>query len=309
MEKHGRTIKIIILIVNIILSIGILYLDYKEYIIYKKDNKNIENIKINYQEIINENTKLKEEISIKKNELNKLNDINKLITDEKNSVFKLASEVEHKIQNKEIDKKIAYLTFDDGPYYNTLKILKILKENKVKATFFTTNVNGEFCFDNSSYNCHSIYKKIANENHTIANHTYTHGWNRGLYSSTTSFIDAVIRQEELIKKYTGITTNIVRFPGGSNTVGKKVETLALELKKHNYGWIDWTSEDGDGRNLSSYNQGWNMLKNTVTDNIEVVLLHDYHPITTQILPNFIKDLEDNGYIILPLFYESIMVNK
>ena len=52
-----------------------------------------------------------------------------------------------------------------------------------------------------------------------------------------------------------------------------------------------------------------MLKNTITDNIEVVLLHDYHPITTQILPDLINDLENNGYIILPLFYESVMINK
>ncbi len=32
--------------------------------------------------------------------------------------------------------KIAYLTFDDGPSKNTREILKILKENNVRATFF-----------------------------------------------------------------------------------------------------------------------------------------------------------------------------
>ena len=45
------------------------------------------------------------------------------------------------------------------------------------------------------------------------------------------------------------------------------------------------------------------------ENIEVILFHDYSYITYSILPDVIKYLEDNNYIILPLFYESIMVNK
>ena len=256
-----------------------------------------------------EKKKLEKEIEEKQNELDSLSDINKLILEERDNVFKLASDVEHKIQNNESDKKIVYLTFDDGPYYNTYKVLKILKDNHVKATFFTTNVNGDYCYDNSSYNCHLLYKEYAKDYHTIANHTFTHGWNRGLYSSASSFMDAVIKQEELIKSYTGITTNIVRFPGGSTTAGSRKNAIIEELRKRNYGWVDWTAEDGDGSNLSNYNQGWSKLMNSVTDNIEVILFHDYHPVTTQLLPDFIKYLENNNYIILPLFYESVMINK
>lgn len=37
----------------------------------------------------------------------------------KDEVFKLALELENKIIKKETDYKIAYLTFDDGPYYST----------------------------------------------------------------------------------------------------------------------------------------------------------------------------------------------
>ena len=309
MGKNGRKIKVVIIIINILLSLGILYFSYKEYNTYKNYNINKENINNSINKLKEENDTLKQNVNTKNEEFNKLNDINKLISDEQNNVFKLASEVEQKIRNHESDKKIVYLTFDDGPYYNTYNVLKILKDNHVKATFFTTNVNGENCFDDSSHNCHEVYKEIAKAHHTIANHTYTHGWNRGLYSSASSFIDAVLKQEELIKKYTGITTNIVRFPGGSSTAGSRKYAIIEELKKHNYGWVDWTAEDGDGGYLATYNQGWNKLVNSVTDNIEVVLLHDYHPITTQILPEFIKYLEDKNYIILPLFYESVMINK
>ncbi|NLB21421.1 MAG: polysaccharide deacetylase family protein, partial [Clostridium sp.] len=34
------------------------------------------------------------------------------------------------------DKKIAFLTFDDGPVYNTVKVLDVLKEKNVPGNFF-----------------------------------------------------------------------------------------------------------------------------------------------------------------------------
>ena len=309
MEKDGRKIKIIITILNILLSLTTLYFSYKEYLDYNSKLKNKDNLKSNFNTVVENKSILEKEIEEKNIELNKLNNIPELINEERNNVFKLASEVEHKIENNESDKKIVYLTFDDGPYYNTYKVLKILKDNDIKATFFTTNTNGNNCFDNYKYNCHLLYKEIASNYHTIANHTYTHGLNRGLYSSTNSFIDAVLKQEELIKSYTNITTNIVRFPGGSSSAGRLKNSIIEELRKHNYGWVDWTAEDGDGLYLSSYDQGWSKLKYSTTEKIEVVLFHDYSDISTQILPNYIKYLEDNNYIILPLFYDSIMINK
>ena len=45
------------------------------------------------------------------------------------------------------------------------------------------------------------------------------------------------------------------------------------------------------------------------EDIEVVLFHDYNNITLSILPQAIEYLEKNNYIILPLFYDSVMVNK
>jgi len=309
MGKHNKKIKIIFLIINFILIFTISYFIFKEYNIY--NNKTIINNKnkINIQKIDSEKNNILKEIDELKENITNIREIDKTINNKKEEVFKLASELEKKIKNKESDKKIIYLTFDDGPYYNTYKVLNILKKYNVKATFFTTNVNGNNCYDNPSYNCHLLYKEIAKDNHTIANHTYSHGWNRGLYASANSFMDAIIKQEELIKSYTGITTNITRFPGGSNTAGSRKNLIIEELRKRNYGWVDWTAEDGDGSNLSNYNQGWSKLMNTVTDDIEVVLFHDYHPVTTQILPNFIEYLEKNNYIILPLFYDSVMINK
>ena len=309
MEKNGRKVKVIFLVINILLSIVISYFSYQELNKYNNYSKNENNLKDNYNKIFYEKENINNDINNLEKEINTFNNLNKEIIKERDKVFELASKIEQQIKKNESNKKIIYLTFDDGPYYNTYKVLSILKDYNIKATFFTTNVNGTNCFDNSKYNCHLIYKEIAKDNHTIANHTYTHGWNKGLYTNANTFIDAVLKQEDLIKEYTGIKTNIVRFPGGSSTPGSKKESMVEKLREHGYGYVDWTAEDGDGMSLSSYNEGWRKLINSTTDNIEVVLFHDYHPITTQILPNYIKYLENNNYIILPLFYDSVMINK
>jgi peptidoglycan/xylan/chitin deacetylase (PgdA/CDA1 family) len=144
----------------------------------------------------------------------------------------------------------------------------------------------------------------------MANHTFTHGWNRGLYTNTNTFMDAIKKQEALIKEKTGITTNIARFPGGSSTPGAtKGKAMKQALKEAGYGWVDWTASDGDGGYLKDYATGMSNLKKTLGEKIEVVLFHDYHQVTTAMLPEVIKYLRDNNYIILPLFYDSVMVNK
>ena len=208
---------------------------------------------------------------------------------------------------------LSFTSFD-RPYYNTYKVLNILKKYKVKATFFTTNINGEKCFDNRSKNCHEVYAAINKDNHTLANHTYTHGWNRGLYKSASSYISAVKKQEELIKQKTGVITNITRFPGGSGTPiaqgGKsRFNQMVAELRKNGYGWVDWTAQDGDGGSLNDKATGRKNFKNSINESIEVVLFHDYNKTTTDLLPEFIEYLQNKGYILLPLFYDSVMINK
>ena len=61
-----------------------------------------------------------------------------------------------------------YLTFDDGPSATiTPKILKILKEKKVPATFFVIN---------HSNNLNYLIKQEYDEGHTVALHSYTHNY-------------------------------------------------------------------------------------------------------------------------------------
>lgn len=242
-------------------------------------------------------------------EYEKYNDIDKSIEEAKKEYFTRIKKLEDDILAGKSDKKIAYLTFDDGPYYNTYRVFDILDKYNVKATFFTTNVNGEYCFDNKSENCWVRYHEYLDRGHTLANHTYTHAIFRGLYNSTDSFINAVVMQEDLIRQQTGYTTNILRFPGGSVTAKGLKDPIIEELRNRGYGWVDWTALDGDGGDLYSTEQAWSILTNSLDENIEVILMHDYNAITTSILEDVIVYLQDNGYILLPLFYESNMINK
>ena len=305
----GR-VKQIFIIVTFVFFIVMLVLSYLMYNKYQDNLKAKEKVLNEYKEVMNNKELDDEKIKEINEKIDELNNIDTKIKSLRDEVYKLSGDLEKKIKNNETNKKIAYLTFDDGPYYNTYKVLKILKENKVKATFFTTNVNKEKCYDNKNANCHEVYAAIAKDNHTMANHTYTHGWNRGLYNSTESFMDAIKKQENLIKEKTGVTTNIARFPGGSSTPGKtKGNSMKQALYKAGYGWVDWTASDGDGGSLPNYATGMKNFKGTINDKIEVVLFHDYHQVTTAMLPEVIKYLRDNNYIVLPLFYESVMVNK
>ena len=71
------------------------------------------------------------------------------------------------------EEKIVFLTFDDGPTQGaTPKILDILKEEDVKATFF---VIGKYVDRHPE-----IVKRAYEEGHYIANHGYDHN-NKILY--------------------------------------------------------------------------------------------------------------------------------
>ena len=123
-------------------------------------------------------------------------------------------------------------------------------------------------------------------------------------------MDAVKKQENLIKSETGITPNIVRFPGGSSTPGNtKGKQMKEALYKAGYGWVDWTASDGDGGYIPNTDVAWKNFTGSIGEKIEVVLFHDYDRKTTAILPKVIKYLREKNYILLPLFYESVAINK
>ena len=309
MEKESRRNSKELIVLEILLVISTLGLIVINQILGNK----VINIYHKYEKLLSEYNN--NENIIKKKDL-EVKDLEEQINNQedasyyKEEYFKAIKQLEDDITSGKSSKKIAYMTFDDGPYYNTYKVLDILDRYNAKATFFTTTVNGSSCYDKKSYNCFLLYKEYAKRGHTIANHTYTHAIRKGLYASVDSFISAVKKQEEHVKKYAdGYVTNIVRFPGGSGSSGKLKKDITKKLKEIGYGWVDWNGYDGDGGILKSKDQARKNFYGSINSKIEVILFHDYSSYTTSLLPEFIEYLQSKGYLLLPLFYESSMINK
>ncbi len=314
-SKTSGKLAIVVIVLLLLVLAGSLVGNYLVYSKFDEKKKSVKSLNEEYEKVKKEyDTKLNEVKELDE-ELKKYEDLDSQIADNKKLYFANIKKLEDEILAKKSKKKIVYLTFDDGPYYNTYKVLDILDKYNVKATFFTQSGNGKNCWDNRSANCYNLYKEYNKRGHTIANHTYYHAIWGSTYKSSTEFLTQIKNQHEHIKKQSGgYVPTIMRFPGGMNTakgmLGQKgFATVTSELKKMGYGWVDWTAQDGDGGDLTSTDQAWANFRSSINDNIEVVLFHDYDSRTTAILPNVIEYLQKNGYSIFPLFYESNMVNK
>ena len=274
----------------------------------EKKNKNAnkdEKLQIRFEpkNILEETDKLSQ-----MKEFVKVNETQEEIIELQEECFDKLAQLEKKIKKGKTDYKICYQTFDDGPSARTDKILRRLDKYHIQATFFTTTVNGKRCFDNKKKKTAPFYKKYVKYGHTIANHTYTHDIFGNLYNSKKSFIKAIDKQEKHVRKLTGYTTNIYRFPGGSPTAGNLRKPIIKELRKKGYVWIDWTAQTGDGGSLKSTKQAFKNFKSSMDEPIEVVLCHDYSDKTYKILPKMIKYARKHHYIYAPLFYESKVLN-
>ncbi len=99
-----------------------------------------------------------------------------------------ATKVSEKLRNYDYSndgEKIVFLTFDDGVSTTvTPKILDILNENDVHATFFLSGTNLENGGDKSK----EIVREMFEQGNAIANHSYSHDYSY-LYPNRTLNID------------------------------------------------------------------------------------------------------------------------
>ena len=193
------------------------------------------------------------------------------------------------------DEKYAYLTFDDGPTLKaTGKILDILKEEQVKATFF---VIGKYVKNHPE-----LVKRAYDEGHYIANHGYSHN-NTRLYESDSSFIQEIQDTDAEIGKALGIDnycSHVFRFPNGymsSNYKSQKKHAVEL-LSKLNYMYVDWNCLNNDSvKKYSNYQLLDNLKKSASNKGTLIVLMHDSSDVndTPSVLKDSISYLKSQGY--------------
>lgn len=205
--------------------------------------------------------------------------------------LKQEAEQEQDKEAKPSTRKVAFLTFDDGPSPRvTPLILQTLKRYDIKATFFLV---GQMV---------ARYPKIAQEvraeGHLICNHTFSHQYKK-IYQNTDAFMEDLKKCEAVVKGTLGkgFTTNIIRFPAGS--FEKKKVPFRERVIKEGYVYIDWDALNGDADgSAKTVEQLVQRIKNTTHNKKNVVILmHDANSNvnTAKALSAIIDYLKAEGY--------------
>lgn len=203
--------------------------------------------------------------------------------------------------------KIIYLTFDDGPSMYTAKLLGILDKYNVKATFFVTDMTPEYEY--------MIYEERSS-GHSVGVHSYSHVYDK-IYESEDAFWADFNLMNNVIYKYTGKKTDIMRFPGGSSNEISKfnpgiMTRLVSETGDRGLYYFDWNVICGDADGAKSSAEIYNNIVNGVAEKIPtledgeeiVILCHDNHEITVNAMEDVINWGLDQGYTFLPLTKDS-----
>lgn len=186
-------------------------------------------------------------------------------------------------------QKIAYLTFDDGPHPNTTpRILKILQDAGVKATFFVVGRQVERYPD--------LLKAEFEQGEEIGNHSYSHDY-RLLYSRPEAFLADIKQMDELIFKTIGVRPRIVRAPGG--TQGHFHVNYYNTVDAADYLIYDWNVSigDADAPLVPADQLICNVEAQVPGKSRIIILMHDAGAKLTTVdaLPQIIQYLKDQGY--------------
>lgn len=188
----------------------------------------------------------------------------------------------HQIWNIKNDENAIFLTFDDGPIPDvTEKVLHILKQEQIEATFF--------CIGDNIKKHPDIFHKIIENNHAIGNHTFNHlkGWK----TNTDGYINNVKLCQNEFKKH-HIESNLFRPP-----YGKISPKQSKKLRDEGFKIIMWDvlSKDYD-KEVNPQDCVNNVIKNTTSGSI--IVFHDSFKAQNNVLeslPKIIRTLKKKGY--------------
>lgn len=205
---------------------------------------------------------------------------------------------------KEPEARKVYLTFDDGPGVQTEKILDILKEENVKATFFVTG--------KEDASVKKIYKRIVKEGHTLGMHSYSHIYDT-IYESKEAFEKDFDQLYRYLYEVTGVYPKFYRFPGGSSTQSTElpIQTFIDVLDEKNVAYVDWNviSPDIGNTNVTKKQMVSSISEGVAQYDTSIVLMYDVadKPMTVKALPSIIKALKEESYELLPIDENTTLI--
>jgi peptidoglycan/xylan/chitin deacetylase (PgdA/CDA1 family) len=176
------------------------------------------------------------------------------------------------------------LTFDDGPDpVDTPRLLDLLREKNVKATFFVVGQRAE--------RHPEIVRRAWDEGHLIANHTWSH---RSLFCF---LLPQRLRTEieggsRSIERICGIRTRYFRSP-----VGLRHPLLRFVLQMKGLEYISWRVRSYDTTIRNSGVLSRHVLRKVVSR--DIILMHDHRPkgarVMLEALPAVIDELKERGF--------------
>ncbi|MEM6995704.1 MAG: polysaccharide deacetylase family protein [Myxococcota bacterium] len=197
-------------------------------------------------------------------------------------------------------KRVA-LTFDDGPNpATTPKILDVLADHGIKATFF---INGNRVNSDAA---RAVLDRIIDEGHILANHTQTHK------QMTTLSVSAATAQigdtHAIIEDF--VQPKWFRFPFGESnctTMGllDQFELTATGWHVDSADWCYASSKGGVGfcdprtfrhvpDSMRDDMLGFTMQQ-TRSQNGGILLFHDIHAVTADAIEPLVNQLESEGF--------------
>ncbi|MEU0449114.1 polysaccharide deacetylase family protein [Streptomyces tendae] len=178
--------------------------------------------------------------------------------------------------------KCIALTFDAGPSENSARLLDILKEKQVPATFFLL---GKRHIDTYP----ELVRRMSEEGHEVASHTWTH---KILTDADPDEIrDELERPNKEIERLTGKRPTLMRPPQGrtDDTVHDICRELGLAEVLWSVTAKDYKTNDSD------------LITERVLDQSSrdgIILLHDIYDGTVPAVPGIIDALKKRGYVFV-----------
>lgn len=178
--------------------------------------------------------------------------------------------------------KCIALTFDAGPSENSARLLDVLKEKRVPATFFLLGKRHIEKYP-------ELVARMAAEGHEVASHTWDHKILTRI--SPAQIRDELERTDTAIERITGERPTLMRPPQGrtNDTVHKICRELGLAE-------VLWSVTAKDYATTDSALITRRVLAQASRDGI--ILLHDLYQGTVPAVPGIIDALKERGYVFV-----------
>lgn len=177
--------------------------------------------------------------------------------------------------------KCIALTYDDGPFPDTSRLTEVMRQEKVRATFFMLGQN--------VVRYPQTVKDVVATGSELANHSWNHASLPGL--GTDAMRSQLRRTNQAIKEVAGIEVTLMRPPYGATN--QRLDDVCRELGLAEIYWnvdtLDWKYSDSD--RLIDY-----VLGHAARD--KVVLMHDIHGSTVDASQAIFRGLKKRGYTLV-----------